>query len=366
MLVDELSYMRDFGYPEKWLEESKRYAPNDSYIITKTSWALEPIPPVPMISIYELWKRSVERCPDDTAVIFLDKKITYKEMDLIINKYSSLLLDLGVKRGDVVATMLPNCFQHWVAFYGAARIGAIHTPLNVMYKEREISYQIKDCGAGTIVTFDLYYQLYFAKLREELGIKNVIVTNLKDFASPDTNPEALKTLRPFWDAPKTKIEGTVDLFDSIEKYEPAVTEIECSPKEATALLLYTAGTTAPEPKGVIITHFNLVFNSLSHTHQLKCWKKREVNYSIMPMFHTAGYLLHGLPAFYQGGTVIPIPILDVEEAFRITQQYKANVIFGPPTFYIALMQHPRLREYDLGSLELTVRLRSARSCSRSA
>lgn len=109
-------------------------------------------------------------------------------MDLIINKYASLPIDLGVKKGDVVATMLPNSFQHWVAFFGANRIGAVHTPLNVMYREREIAYQINDSGAKTVVTFDLFHQLYFAKLKEELGIRNIIVTNLRDFASPRQTP----------------------------------------------------------------------------------------------------------------------------------------------------------------------------------
>ncbi len=353
-VTDELSFMRNFGYPEEWLKESKKYSPSDSYLITKSSWSWELIPPIPQISIYDLWKRTVEKCPDDTAVIFLDKGITYKEMDSMINRYASLLIDLGVKKGDVVAAMLPNCFQHWVAFFGANRIGAVHTPINVMYKDREIAYQIKDSGAKNVITFDVFYQLYFAKLKDEIGIENVIVTNLKDFASPDTNVEALQTLKPLWDAPKTKIKETVDLFDSIERYKPTDLEVACNPKEDMALILYTSGTTAPEPKGVIVTHFNLVFNALSHTHQLRCWREREVNFSIMPMFHTAGYFLHTIPAFYQGGTVIPIPIFSPDEALKIIQDRKVNVLFGPPTLYIALMQHPKIKDYDLSSLELSV------------
>lgn len=74
----------------------------------------------------------------------------------------------------------------------------------------------------------------------------------------------------------------------------------------------------------------------------------------MLMFHTAGYFLHPLPTFYQKGTVIPVPIFHATEALRIIQQYKVNTIFGPPTFYIGLMQHPQLRDYDLSNLELTI------------
>jgi long-chain acyl-CoA synthetase len=346
--------MRAFGYPEKWLQESSIYNVNDSYLITQPEWSANQIPPIPEVSIYELFACTAKKYPDKTAVIFLDRKITYRDMDDMINRYAALLIDLGVKKGDVVATMLPNCFQHWIAFFGANRIGAAHTPLNVMYKDREIAYQIKDSGAKTIVTFDLFYQLYFAKLRDEIGLQNVIVSNLKDFAAPDTNAEALGMLKFFWDAPKQSIPGTVDLFDAIASHQPTQAKVACSSREDTALILYTSGTTAAEPKGVIETHFNLVFNSLSHFHMMSALKKSEVNFSIMPMFHTAGYFLHTLPVFYQGGTVIPIPLFNSDEALRVISTYQINTIFAPPTLYIALMQHPRIGEVDLSSLELTV------------
>lgn len=124
-----------------------------------------------------------------------------------------------------------------------------------MYREREIEYQIKDSGAKAVMTFDLFYQLYYANLREKLtSVDHYIVTNMKDFAAPDFNPEVLGALKAFWDAPKTKIEATIDLFESIEKYQPTDIEVEIDAKEDLALLLYMAGTTAPEPKGVMETH----------------------------------------------------------------------------------------------------------------
>ena len=100
---------------------------------------------------------------------------------------------------------------------------------------------------------------------------------------------------------------------------------------------------------------NLVFNSLTHTHAFRAWGDREVNFSIMPMFHTAGYFLHLLPVLYQGGTVIPIPMFDLKDAFRIIQTYGVNVIFAPPTLFIAMMSKPELlRQADLTSLKVTI------------
>ncbi len=126
------------------------------------------------------------------------------------------------------------------------------------------------------------------------------------------------------------------------------------PKKDPALLLYTMGTSG-KPLGVIETHVNLVFNSLTHAHAFRSWEGREINFSIMPMFHTSGYLLHQLPTLYQGGTVIPIPLFDLEDSFRIIKTYGVNVIFAPPTFFIALMSRPDMIDlYDLSSIKASI------------
>lgn len=345
------SFYESLDYPKKWLNEGKKYAPGDSYVMTHPSWCGEVFPGIPAISIYALFKETVKKHPDDTAVVFFDKSITYKELDLLIGKYAALLKDLGVKQGDVVAAMLPNSLQHWVAFYGATKIGAIHTPLNAMYQDDEVRYQIEDSGAKVILVLNLLYSRV-KPLQDDKTLSHVITTDIKDFAAAE--PTIPKAVKPLWDIPKMTVEKTLDLFESLEKYEPFDEEVICNPKEDTALLLYTAGTTG-RSKGVIETHFNLVYNSLSHFHGLRLFKDKIVNYSIMPMFHTAGYFLYTLPTLYSGGTIVAIPMFDVEEAFRVIETYKVNVLFAPPTLFIALMSNKELlKSHDISSLKLTI------------
>jgi long-chain acyl-CoA synthetase len=339
------------GYPRKWIDEGKKYAAEDSYVMPHPSWYWEELPDIPEISIYSLFKETVNKHLDETAVIFFDKPISYGDLDLMIGKYAALLKDLGVKKGDVVAAMLPNSLQHWVAFYGATKIGAIHTPLNVMYQEDEVRYQIEDSGAKIILVLNLLHSKVKA-LQDDKTVSHVITTDIKDFAADD--PTIPKAVKPLWDIPKMNIEGTLDFFESLEKHEPFEEEVQCNPKEDMALLLYTAGTTG-RSKGVIETHFNLVYNSINHLHAAKLFKDKVINYSIMPMFHTAGYFLYTLPTFYSGGTVIPIPMFDLEEAFRVIETYKVNILFAPPTLFIALMTSKELLEkYNLSSLKLTI------------
>lgn len=342
---------RHINYPEKWLEEARSYAPSDSYVISHPTWFFEAVPPVPEISIYDLFSRTAGTKPENTAVIFLDKPASYRELNDLIARYAALLKDLGIGRGDVVAAMLPNSIQHITAFYGAAMIGAVHTPINMMYQADEVGYQIRDSGARTVLVLDLLFDKV-QPLLEDGTIEHVIVTNIKDWAADNVVvPQALKM---FWDIPKNPVPGTLDFFESLEKYLPLSESEKVDPKNDTALLLYTAGTTG-KSKGVIETHFNLVFNSLTHTHAFRAWDDPEINFSIMPMFHTAGYFLHLLPTLYQGGVVIPIPMFDVADAYRVIETYGVNVIFAPPTFFIAMMSNRELIEkHDLSSLAVTI------------
>ena len=283
------------GYPAQWLREGRQYKAESAYVISHPSWFAEDVPAIPGKSIYGLFKDTVSRHPDDIAVIFFDKAATYRELDDLVGRYAALLADLGVKKGDVVATILPNSLQHIVAFYGASQLGAIHSPINVMYQPEEIAYQLEDSGAKHLFVLDLFYGKVQG-LHQEGRLEKGIVSNIKDFAASEA--VVSEVLKPLWDVPKRPLPDTIDFFASIQKYAPMTQGADCDPVNDTALLLYTAGTTG-KSKGVIETHFNLVFNSLTHTHASRVWGDHEVNFSIMPMFHTAGYLLHMLPTIYQ-------------------------------------------------------------------
>lgn len=113
------------------------------------------------------------------------------------------------------------------------------------------------------------------------------MTNIKDYASPDFDVYA--SLKPFWDYPKKAIEGTIDFAGAIEKYQPTKVSVDINPNVDPSQIVYTAGTTG-QSKGALETHLNLVHNSITHSVACKC-TGRSINYSVLPMFHTGGFLL---------------------------------------------------------------------------
>ena len=209
-------FYQGLGYPEEWLESGSEYSDEDSYVIFDPAWH-DTIPNIPEISIYELFRRTAERVPEEIAISFLDKDISYRELNDSINRFASLLLELGVKKGDCIVSMMPTCTQHFIVFFAAARIGAISAPINAMYKTKEISYQVNNCKAKIVITLDMFYP-YFEPVKNELGIETIIVTNLKDFASPDY--KVFASLEPIWKYPKKAIEGTIDVCRSTWKGMP--------------------------------------------------------------------------------------------------------------------------------------------------
>lgn len=342
---------RDFftrlGYPNDWLDEPQRHQPADAYIRYDPSWAAEE-PVVPPGSIYDLFEASARAQPERPAMIFLGRSFSYREMLGMINRFAGFLQAVGVKKGDFVAPMLPTSAQHWIVFYAVARIGAIHAGVNVMYKTAEIERQLADCGAKVVVTLDTFMP-HFEALRDRLPLETIVVTRLQDLADPGYVPYA--ALQPLWSSEEAQAPGTRSFLRALEHAPCEATGDVCNPETDPAQIVYTAGTTG-NSKGALETHRNLVFNSI--THAIACRTRGfPVNFTVLPMFHTGGFFLWGLPTFSQGGTIIPSPILDPTDALAAIEKHHVNALFGPPTLYTALLRHPGLGKYDLSSLEVT-------------
>jgi long-chain acyl-CoA synthetase len=303
---------------------------------------------IPEKPLYSSIDEAANTYPEKTAIIFFDKKITYKQLKEMIDRFAHALQEHGVKKGDVVAIMLPNTPQFVISYYAILKIGGIVTPLNPLYKSAEIKRQLLDSGAETIILLDLLYP-EFEIIKNEVKMKNIIVTSIKDFLPP-----LLKMLYPLkYKTPKIKYEPNMHKFMDLLKYSPEYKPVNINPKEDPAALMYTGGTTGI-PKGAMLTHYNLLSNAV----QIKYWFKPRIEpmvvLSVLPFFHIYGQTAAMNYVFVHMATMVILPRFDVKDMFKSINKYRVTVFHGVPTLYIQIINSPLVKKYKLNTIEACI------------
>lgn len=295
---------------------------------------------------------AAENDPEKIAVHFMGKEITFKEVYECALKMGNYLRDIGVKKGDRVAIMLPNCPQGVISYYGVLYAGGIVVQTNPLYTERELEYQMKDSAAEVIIGLDLLYPR-ISKIMKNTQLKHIIVTAIKDYL-----PFPKNVIYPFIQKKQSgmvvnvKHEGNQHLFKTIMA-EGKVTamENEFDFEKDLALLQYTGGTTG-YPKGVMLTHKNLISNATACDAWLyKAKKGEERILGVLPFFHVYGMTTVLILAVMQRYKMILLPKFDVETTLKTIHKLRPTIFPGAPTIYIGLLNSPNINKYDLTSIK---------------
>ncbi|WP_409289685.1 long-chain-fatty-acid--CoA ligase [Peribacillus sp. SCS-37] len=297
-------------------------------------------------------KHSAGKYPDRKAVHFMGKELSYQELYESAQKFAGYLASLGIKKGDRVAIMLPNTPQAVIAYFGALLAGAVVVQTNPLYMERELEYQMKDSEAKLIVTLDILFPRA-ARVMPKTGLRHIIVTSIKDYL-----PFPKNLLYPFIQKKqygmtvKVEHEGNHHLFAEIMKRPVPHQDIqvEIDPAEDLALLQYTGGTTG-FPKGVMLTHRNLMANTRMCAAWLYKGKEKGHNIlGILPFFHVFGMTTVMIFSVMEGHKMTLLPKFDALTTLKTIEKQKPTLFPGAPTMYIALLNHPDLARYDLSSI----------------
>jgi long-chain acyl-CoA synthetase len=307
----------------------------------------------PGMVIDELLRNSSRDYPENTALAFGGNRIRYRELDRLVDKFTSALFSLGIRKGDRIALLLPNCPQMVIAFYSIFRLGAIAVPANPMYQEREIAYQIKNAGAETLITLDLLYSR-ISSVKDQTSLKNIIVTSIKEYLPP-----LKKMLYPLYQLrreQKVKIDQGAGMFnfkDMIEAGSPDVPSVTISPED-TAILQYSGGTTGVS-KGAELTHRNII----SNTFQMCAWyyiikKGEEVILSILPLFHTYGIAVCMNLSIATGSCSVLVPRFVPKDILKAIQDYRVTFFPGIPGIYAALNNYKDIKKWDISSVNYCV------------
>lgn len=297
-------------------------------------------------------KRAYDNSPNKTAIHFLGRNVSYSEFYRDSLKLANYLRSIGVAKGDRVAIMLPNCPQSAIAYFAILMCGAIVVQTNPLYTERELKYQMKDSGSKIIIALDILYPKVLSAFKET-PLEQIILTGVKDFLPFPKNllyPIIQKKQNGI--SVKVQHRGITHLFTEIMKISkpepiPQLSDAE----EDIALIQYTGGTTGP-PKGVLLTHKNLVANATMCAAWLyKCEEGEETLLGMLPFFHVYGMTTVLLFSVMLSNKMVLIPKFDPKLALKTIEKQKPTLFPGAPTMYIGLLNHPRIQNYDLSSIK---------------
>jgi len=302
----------------------------------------------PEIRVDMTLSRAAQKWPNSVATRFYGAELTYREIDAAASRFAGGLRKIGVKPGDRVSILMPNCPQFVIAFFGVLRSGAIVVQTNPLYTPRELEEMYRDAGVETVVCVDLFFK-NVAKAKETSPIKRVVVTDIKEYL-----PGLLAALYPI---KKKKDHGKIEIPEApwVHAFQALLASAPIPMQgvdlEDTAVLQYTGGTTGI-PKGAMLTHRNLVAN----TNQAVAWfpglkPGAETFLAAIPFFHVYGLTAALLSAVVLGAKMVihPNP-REIEAVMKLISKTKPAIFPGVPTMYVAIINHPKVSKYDLRSI----------------
>lgn len=303
------------------------------------------------LPLYQALDEAATDFPEQRALSFLGKRMTFREVRDEARALGSLLQEHELKKGDRVGLMLPNCPQYMISYYAVLYAGGIVVQVNPLYTDRELEQILVDSGAHMLVTLDLLYPKA-SRVKASTTLKTVVTTSIADYL-----PFPKNKLYPIKARKDNNIiidtTGSIP-FLSLRGYEP-ITPVAIQPKEDVAVLQYTGGTTGA-PKGVMLTHFNLSAN----VEQIDNWFYKYNRgdgrrlLAVVPYFHVYGMTCNLNFGIFNAYEQIIVPKFDIEQVLKTIHKEKPNLFPGAPTMYVGLLNHPKLKKYDLSSIEACI------------
>jgi acyl-CoA synthetase (AMP-forming)/AMP-acid ligase II len=283
-----------------------------------TSELFRPQVDFPEIPYDHLLRIAAGRNPDRPAIIFHDLMLTYREVVSMVNSIANGLYDLGIRKGDIISLFTLNRPEYTITLNAAATIGAIASPMNPSYKEREITYQLGNSEAKAIlIQRELLPLLQLVLSQQSLpNLKHIIVTG-------DIVPEGMPEAIPF-----AKL---------LRESSPLLhTHVEISGDDLVALP-YSSGTTG-FPKGTMLSHRNLATNHLQFTTAFQITQS-DVVLIFLPMYHIYGVVLTGA-YLTAGGTQVLMERFDLLQSLELCEKHGVTYYYAVPPIILGLANAP--------------------------
>ncbi|MFN8475933.1 MAG: AMP-binding protein [Anaerolineae bacterium] len=300
----------------------------------------------PHVPLYTLLDDTAARQPNKAALLFYGRSFVFRDLKSHSDMLASNLRHLGVKPGDRVALLMPNMPQFVVAYYGILKAGAVVVPLNPLYTERELTFQLTDAGVETVITIPLFLDKV-ARLVDATPLKRVICARLADaLPFPLSVAQRVRESRMMRQGKGLTLLDFKTLAD-----RPAPTDFRPAAVDPSdmAVLIYSGGTTGIA-KGIMLSHNACVANA----YQISAWgnlRGDERMLAVLPLFHGFGMSVTMNAPILHGGTTVLMPRFNAKDVVKAIQKFRPTFFIGVPTMFVALSNLPDIERYDLSSLE---------------
>ncbi|TFV64781.1 4-coumarate--CoA ligase family protein [Geodermatophilus sp. DF01-2] len=277
---------------------------------------------IPDVSVPEFVLAAGRDRPDAPALIdgLKGDVITHGQLAGHVDRVAAALHARGLRKGDVVAVFCPNTPWFPVVFHGIAAAGCVMSPINSLYTPDEIAFQLRDSGAKVLITVSPFLDRAMAAV-EKSPVDEVVVMD--------------------------GAEGHASLLDLLTTDAPSV-QVDIDPANDLVTLPYSSGTTGL-PKGVMLTHRNLVANVAQCRPLIELGEDERI-IAVLPFFHIYGLTVLMNQGLAWGGAVVTLPRFDLEDFLRTIQDHKITRAFVAPPILLAMAKHPLVDQYDLSSL----------------
>jgi len=300
-------------------------------------------------TIGEILDESAEHFPDNDALAYVERNLryTYKEFKEKCEKIAKGLMALGIKRGDHIAVWAYNV-PEWVFLqFSSAKIGAVLVTVNTYYKSHELEYLLKQSDSTTLFLAQGFKDVNYVE------ITNKVIPKLKNSNPGKISHPELSYLKNVVFIGKEKHSGMFN-FEDLEKMGESISDEELKNRQNSLdpqdviNMQYTSGTTG-FPKGVMLTHYNILNNAFYVGNVMGMTELDRMCIPV-PFFHCFGCVLSTLNCVAHGSTMVPIEVFNAEHILQAVEKEKCTALQGVPTMFIAELEHPNFKKYDLSSL----------------
>ena len=279
---------------------------------------------LPEISLPELVLQKTESLADKPALIDgpTGRVLTYGEFGQQVRALAAGLANRGFRKGEVFAIFMPNCIESAVAFHGVVLAGGANTTVNPLYTAEELTKQLLDCNARFLLTISGFLETAQQAARAA-GVEEVYVLGDAEGATP---------------------------YATLLQPNQPVPEIEFDVRNDLVALPYSSGTTGL-PKGVMLTHYNLVAN-IHQFGAMESTDEHDTLIAVLPFFHIYGLVVILNAALSVGARCVCMPRFDLEQFLKTLQDYKVTRAHLVPPIVLGLAKHPLVEQFDFSHLKI--------------